>query len=419
MEITAVVDRVGRIGAVRADGAAGRCECESALVDLRGLRAWVDASEADLARRLAGLVSFPEQAIAETSKGSLGQATSVMERAATLESTPAIAEALDRGAVTAGHVDAITRAGKTLDPAQRDELLNRVDALVDVAEHASQTEFARRVRDEARRLQAADGLDTLERQRRATSLRTFVDLEGMWNLKARFDPLTGVQLDARLRDSLEALFATSTPDTRPTDPSAKQDHLRALALADLVLTGRSGGKPGRPEYIVVVDADAPPGSGPSAEFSIPVEIPSRVLAELAGDADVHTVVVRNGVVLHAPGNLDLGRSTRLANRAQRRALRGLHATCAIPGCGVHYDRCKLHHVIWWRHGGCTDLDNLTLPKYAYRLGTLPLVSCEPKDERQKELETCGTPQLQVASRLWTRPGLVDFESGKQASADPK
>ena len=36
----------------------------------------------------------------------------------------------------------------------------------------------------------------------------------------------------------------------------------------------------------------------------------------------------------------------------------MYATCAIPGCGVRYDHCKLHHVIWWRHGGCTDLDNL-------------------------------------------------------------
>ena len=162
-----------------------------------------------------------------------------------------------------------------------------------------------RVRDEARRLQAADGMDTLERQRRATSLRTWVDLEGMWNLKARFDPLTGVRLDARLRDSLEALFATSTPDTCPTDPGAKQDHLRALALADLILTGGTTSKPGRPEYLVVVDADdAADPNGPRTEFSIPVEVPWRVLAELAGDADVHTVVVRNGVVLHAPGNLE-------------------------------------------------------------------------------------------------------------------
>jgi hypothetical protein len=332
MDITAVLDRVGRIGAVRANGAAGRVERKSALVEVRRVRAWLDASEADLARGLAAEVSFPEQAIAAT---------------------------LDRGAVTAGHVDAITRAGKTLDPAQREELLGRVNALVGVAEHASQAEFARWVRDEARRLQAADGMDTLERQRRATSLRTWVDLEGMWNLKARFDPLTGVRLDTRLRDTLDALFATSTPDTCPTDPGAKQDHLRALALADLILTGGSASKPGRPEYLVVIDADTPADpNGPRTEFSIPVEIPWRVLAELAGDADVHTMVVRNGVVLHAPGNLNLGRSTRLANRAQRRALRGMYSTCAIPGCGVRYDHCKLHHIVWWRHGGRTDLDNL-------------------------------------------------------------
>ncbi len=358
MEIAAVLERVGRIGAARANCAAGRVDRQAALVEVRRVRAWLDASEADLVRGLAAEVSFPEQSIAETSKGSLGQASTVMERAATLESTPSLAAALDRGAVTAGHVDAITRAGKTLDPSQREQLLDRVDALVNVAEHATQAEFARRVRDEARRLQAADGMDTLERQRRATTLRTWVDVEGMWNIKGRFDPITGVKLDTRLRESLEALFATSTPDTCPTDPAAKQDHLRALALADLILTGGTGAKPGRPEYVVVVDADSADLTGPRTEFSIPVEVPWRVLADLAGDADVHTVVVRNGVVFHAPGNLNLGHSTRLANRAQRRALRGLYATCGIPGCGVHYDRCKLHHVIWWRHGGRTDLDNL-------------------------------------------------------------
>ncbi len=85
-----------------------------------------------------------------------------------------------------------------------------------------------------------------------------------------------------------------------------------------------------------------------------------MLAELAahGDVDVMGVVVRNGVVLHAPGEVNLGRTTRLANRHQRRALRGLYSGCAIPDCTVHYDRCKLHHLTWWRHGGHTNLDNL-------------------------------------------------------------
>ena len=79
---------------------------------------------------------------------------------------------------------------------------------------------------------------------------------------------------------------------------------------------------------------------------------------MCGDGDVYAVLVRNGVVLHAPGTLDLGRTTRLVNQAQRRALRALYAGCAIPGCSVRYDRCKLHHLEWWRHGGRTDLGNL-------------------------------------------------------------
>jgi hypothetical protein len=70
------------------------------------------------------------------------------------------------------------------------------------------------------------------------------------------------------------------------------------------------------------------------------------------------VIVRNGVVLQAPGTLDLGRTQRLANRAQRRALRALYSTCAVPGCTIHFDRCKLHHIIEWENGGLTNLANL-------------------------------------------------------------
>jgi hypothetical protein len=107
---------------------------------------------------------------------------------------------------------------------------------------------------------------------------------------------------------------------------------------------------------VVIDTSSP--AGPIVDWGLPVELPRRVLEELFGVTAASAVVVRNGVVLHAPGRLDLGRSTRIANRAQRRALRGLYATCAIPGCAAKYDNCKLHHVIWWEKDGPTDLRNL-------------------------------------------------------------
>jgi hypothetical protein len=182
----------------------------------------------------------------------------------------------------------------------------------------------------------------------------------MWNLGGRYDPLTGSLLDKRLDSIVATLFAEATPPDCPSDPIEKQKYLRALALVALIngdLGSSSSG--GRGEIIAVIEADErEPNGDPVVDWGLPVEIPARVLADLFDTSDVHAVIVRNGVVLYAPGQLNLGRTTRIANRAQRRALRGLYKSCAIPGCGVHYDRCKLHHLLWWENGGPTDLDNL-------------------------------------------------------------
>jgi hypothetical protein len=222
-------------------------------------------------------------------------------------------------------------------------------------------DYARSLRRAASRLSEADLEARLARQRRDRRCRTWVDADtGMWRLTASFDPETGVRMQHHLDAALASLFADRTPDGCPTDLLEKQDHLRALALTALI-DGAAGeravvGGAGRTEPVVVIDTSSP--AGPIVDWGLPVELPRRVLEELFGVTAASAVVVRNGVVLHAPGRLDLGRSTRIANRAQRRALRGLYATCAIPGCAVKYDNCKLHHVIWWEKDGPTDLRNL-------------------------------------------------------------
>ncbi len=209
-----------------------------------------------------------------------------------------------------------------------------------MAQRSTADEFRVAVGAEVRRIQADDGMGRLERQQRATRLRTWVDhRDGMWCVSGRFDPETGVRLHGRLEAAMSELFADAVPAGCPSDPGDKQDFLRARALVAL-LDGQVRGA-GRPDVTVVVDATAP--DGPVVDWGIPVEVPWAVLENLAGDADIHAVVVRNGVVLHAPGQLDLGRTCRVASRAQRRALRSLYATCAIPGCAVKYDNCKLHH----------------------------------------------------------------------------
>ena len=377
MDIAAIVERAEHITAVRRDASADGDQIQAGLVSVRQIQAWCDAQHAGLVAQLRDVDSFPEKRIADASKRSLGHATKSTERSATLEATPRLTEALANGAITADHVDAVTRASKKLDGPQRNTFIDRADQLAAVAKAGTVNDFARRLDLEAKKLQEGDGIDRLQRQRRNARARSWVDLEGMWNLSAEFDPLTGVRIASRIDTTIQALFAESVPDECPTDPIEKQRYLAAQAVTQLLLgdamsspgapgdradetrpPARRPAQPTRPEYLAVIDADAPDHDGPVFEFAIPVEIPARILAELAGDADVHAVVVRNGVVLHAPGQLDLGRTTRLANRAQRRALRGLYKSCGIPGCTVTYDRCKLHHIIWWSNGGRTDLANL-------------------------------------------------------------
>ncbi len=358
MEIAGVAERVERIAEVRADPAASRSTITSGLVAVREVEAWCAAQHAGLVAQLRQVDSFPEKTIADASKSSLGAASKTTERSATLGATPSLAEALEDGAITAGHIDAVTRTSKRIDPNRRDELFARVDALAAVAAVATIEEFTRRLELEAKRLHKDDGEERLERQRRAARARTWIDPDGMWNLAAKLDPLTGMRLAGRLDATVESLFSETVPAECPQDPIEKQRYLTAQALARLVTDTSVGSPPGRGEFVAVIDADAPGRTGPVAEFAIPIELPARVIAELAGEADLSCVVVRNGVVLYAPGELNRGRTARLANRAQRRALRGLYSCCGIPGCRVAYDRCKLHHVIWWINGGSTDLHNL-------------------------------------------------------------
>ena len=296
-----VAERAERIVALRDDVSASDDLVESGLAAVREIQSWADAQHAALVGKLSP-DGFAEARVANAAKTSIGAATKSTQRSQTLTATPKLAEVLGDGQTTAGHLDAVTRAATQLATAQRSELYERVDALAAVASASTVEQFARRVAAEAKRIQSDDGLDRLARQPRNVRASSWVDVDGMWNLRSRFDPVTGVRLAARVAPTVEAMFAEAVPEGCPDDPFEKQKFLTGHALIAL-LDGTAGmARTGRPDYVVVVVADADP-------------------------------VVRNGVVPHAPGELNLGRSTRLANRA-------------------------LHHVPWRRHGGATNLDNL-------------------------------------------------------------
>ena len=177
-------------------------------------------------------------------------------------------------------------------------------------------------------------------------------------IRGEFDPETGLTLLGRIDNTLEALFHDSVPDTCPTDPHAKQDHLRALALVALTEGHGIGGHGpgGRSDITIVIDVDTlATGHHPDSHVDCgqpDLDLPLDTIRRLGCYADITYATTRNGVILN------LGRTQRLANRAQRRALRAMYSTCAIPGCNTPYQHCQPHHIHWWRKGGHTDMSNL-------------------------------------------------------------
>jgi len=350
-----VVGRVRSVGSV--DASSDRAQVVQAVADLAAIRRWCDGREVALAGFMRRHSPIPEKPMANAARTSQRKARRALQRGETASETPALGEALANGEVSGKHVDAAGAALRGADAAKRGELATRIDALAGVAAAMSAEEFGRLVRAEAEHMAGDGGEERLARQQRAIRFNHRVDpASGMIEIWGKLDPLRGMKFVNRLRARVSELFADKTPDGAPSDPLEKHTYLQALALLDLCEDG--GGRSGRPEVIVVVDTRASNGDGPTVDWGIPVELPFSVLTNLVPHADVHTVVVRDGAIVHAPGRLDLGRATRLANAAQRRALRAIYPTCAIPDCPVRFDHCKIHHVHWWRHGGRTDFANL-------------------------------------------------------------
>ncbi len=63
--------------------------------------------------------------------------------------------------------------------------------------------------------------------------------------------------------------------------------------------------------------------------------------------------------------LDVGRSDRFFNRAQRRAMFHRDRGCCFPGCRRPVRQTEPHHIHPWEHGGTTDLDHGCLLCWAH------------------------------------------------------
>jgi hypothetical protein len=334
--------------------------CRRGLEDVRSARGVLDAHEVQLLARLDELTVnepaiFPEAELAAAARSSLSKATKVRHRKETCERVPELGAALATGATTGDRVDVLANATRGLTPAELGRVAEQGSVIARMASTGTPRQYRETVEQIVGQARSDDGLGRLARQRRASRLRWWTDTHGMWNLSACFDPVRGVELEGRLRNAIETLFHDKTPDDAPTDSLERQEFLAAAALVSFC-EGRAGSS-GLPDVTVLIDERTLLEGRRHASSVIDVGLgrfglPVETVRRWACIGKVTPVVVgADGVRLY------LGRETRLANRAQRRALRVMYRTCAL--CDTPFEHTQAHHVTYYGlEQGLTDIDNL-------------------------------------------------------------
>jgi hypothetical protein len=322
------------------------------------IRGWLDAVEVRCARRsrelaAAGTAPPPESLLGIVGRRSGKDAAAVTERDRVCEATHDFEGALADGAVSAGHLDALASATRRLDDDLRAEFFSHEDLLLDAATKLSVDSFERECRDLSRHLVATrpgSDVDELAAQRARSCVKRWVDkVTGMHHTHLELDPVRDATLHAAIDAQIRRL--------RQQDGNASTAWAQLQVDAVIAATSGGAGADRIPEIGVLVDHDTLMTGWHThsiCETDDGVPLPVETVRRMCCDAEILPIVL-NG----AGEVLDVGRSRRTATRAQRRALRAMHRTCAHPDCSVAVSACDIHHIAWWgRDDGPTDIDNL-------------------------------------------------------------
>ena len=186
-----------------------------------------------------------------------------------------------------------------------------------------------------------------------------------------------------------ALADLATGDTR-TRPQRHHDALKAI-LRDALMAKNLGQHNGIPVTVVVSTtlAELEAGAG-IAVTGTGTLMPMPDLIRLAEHAYHYLVVYRK----HTAEPLYLGRTRRLATKAQRLLLYNRDRGCTRPGCTKAACHCQAHHAQpSWNNGGHTDAPTLAL-------------GCAP-DNQLAELGWTTRIDTETGRTHWHPPPLMD------------
>jgi len=333
-------------------------ELATLMRSIAQLKSWCDTLQVRATRRQRALAADgraddPRNTIAREGRQSSKDARATAEREQVCTSMPSFEDALLAGSIAAGHLDAIAHATRQLTDEVVAEFTACSSDLLDDARRLGVDAFERNCRELAKHLTAATAsqseADELDRQRAASNVRRWVDREtGMCHTHVELDPVRDRALWAAIDASRAAL-------------KRGRGHRRApweqLTVDALIGAIGGGSRSDRvPEITVLIDhrsllEGAHRAGVCETDNGMPLPVPT--VRRLCCDAEILPVV------LDGDGRaLDVGLTRRTASWPQRQALRAMYRTCAHPDCSATFDMCRMHHVVPWKQGGPTDIDNL-------------------------------------------------------------
>jgi hypothetical protein len=331
----------------------GIADLVGALGSVRRVRGLLDSAEAAINTRLSelheqGRGAPASDVLARNAHISAKEAARRERRAKALAKTTAFGDALAKGAVTAEHADVLADLTGKLTDTVRDSFFDLDQQLATTAAGLSPERFARHCRSVISNLERDEGIERNRQQRRDTYLTITTQRDGMHRINGLLHPELGSQISKAIELEVAALAA---------DNADKLDHgqLSAVALGNLIAGGHQAERPLEADVLVLTDHTTLTHGlhdDSICETDTGAVLPPETIRRLCCNGRIIPILLIDGIPV------SVGREQRLANRAQRRALRAIYRTCAFAGCETPFQRCEIHHLIPWEIGGRTDLDNL-------------------------------------------------------------
>jgi hypothetical protein len=325
-------------------------------VDLKGLRAGIDALEAEFAGEarevqrsgdhlIGGNISAASW-ISQICGMSVPSAKDRLCVGEQLESLPMVAEALSRGEISYQSASVICH--------QRESLGEKSDCL----DEEQWLGFARKhtikdlnwIADHFRYAVDPEGFERETEENYEERFLHISEMRGKYHLSGVLDREAG----AALKTAIDGLAKRLGQDDRRTPKQRRADALTEVvykAMDEGQLPKRNGV---RPHITITTTLEGLKGElgAAASELEAGMPISSKTVQRFACDGTLSRVLKADSLPI------DVGRATRAISPAQRRALKAHYRGCCGPGCDRPINWTTPHHIEFWSRGGPTDLPKL-------------------------------------------------------------